>query len=83
MERTAPLLILLRPREVHQDPTHQPRRNGEEVRAILPLHAADVDQPQVGLVDEGSGLEQWSGRSPAMCRLPIRRNSSWTSGISF
>jgi hypothetical protein len=29
------------------------RRDGEEVRAIVPVHPLDVDHPQVDLVDEG------------------------------
>jgi hypothetical protein len=31
--------------------------HGEEVRAVLPSHAARIDQSQIGFVDERRGLE--------------------------
>ena len=30
---------------------------GEKVRPILPVHVLRIHQPQVGLMDEGGGLE--------------------------
>ena len=42
---------------VHEDTPHQPRRHREKVRAVLPVHLLDIDEPQVGLVDERRGLQ--------------------------
>ena len=53
----APLQVLLRTREVAEDAPHQPCGHGEEVRAILPVHAARFDQAQVRFVHECGGLQ--------------------------
>jgi hypothetical protein len=53
----ASLLILPGSCEVHEDAPHQSGGHREKVRPILPVHALRIDQPQVSLVDEGSGLE--------------------------
>ena len=37
---------------------HQPGGHREEMLSVLPLHALDVDQPQVRLVDEGRWLKR-------------------------
>ena len=42
---------------VHQDASHHPRRDREEVRAVLPLHLVGGGQPQIDLLDERRGLE--------------------------
>ncbi len=47
--------------DVHQDAPHQLRGHGEEVRAVLPPHAARIDQAQIGLVDERRGLQRVAG----------------------
>ena len=44
MERAAALLVVPRPREIHEHPAHQAGSHGEEVRAILPLDAPDINQ---------------------------------------
>jgi len=44
-----------------EDAPHQPRRHREEVCPVLPFHSLDVDQPQVRLVDERSGLKTVTG----------------------
>jgi hypothetical protein len=58
VERSSALLVLFRSREVYEYPAHQARRDGKEVGTVLPLHAADVDQAQIYLVDERGGLKQ-------------------------
>src|SRR5262249_36837870 len=45
------LLVLARARKFHQNAAHHLRRNGAEVRAVLPMDLLAVDQPHVGLVD--------------------------------
>ena len=44
-------------RSLHENATHQLRRDGEEVRSILPPHPLVVDQPDVGLIDQRGRLE--------------------------
>ena len=57
MKRAASLLIVSGSSEIHQHAAHQASGHREEVRAILPLDATDINQPDVDLVDEGRGLE--------------------------
>ena len=46
----------------------------------IPLH---VDQPQIGLVDQGRGLQRVPGAlADGYAGAPARRSSSWTSGTS-
>src|SRR5215207_6612199 len=45
-------------RVVEQDASHDLRGDGEEVRAVLPVHALLVDEPEVRLVDERRRLER-------------------------
>ena len=45
-------------RMVHEDPAHDPCREPEELRAILPVHVALIDEAQIGLVHERGGLER-------------------------
>ena len=42
---------------VDQDAAHQARCDGEEVRAVLPVDLALVDEFQIGLVDQSRGLQ--------------------------
>ena len=51
---------------VNQNPSHELRRNGEEVGAVLPAHALVVHQPQVSFVDQGSGLQTVAGSVPGL-----------------
>jgi hypothetical protein len=58
-----PAASLVRPagsRGIHQDATHQAGTDGDELRAILPLHLPDIHQPQVHLVDERRRLQRVS-----------------------
>jgi len=43
---------------IDENPPHHPRRHGEEVGAILPLHPLQVDEAQVALVDQRRGLQR-------------------------
>jgi hypothetical protein len=56
-----PVLALLEPPgapDVDQDAPHELGRDGEEVRAVVPVDPAGVDQPHVGFADEGRRLER-------------------------
>ena len=53
----AAALDVVTPRVVHEDATHDLRRHGKEVGAILPLHARVVRQAHVGFVHQGGGLQ--------------------------
>ena len=57
VQRPAAFLVVARAREVDEHAAHQPRGHREEVRAILPLDAPDINQPEVDLVDERGRLE--------------------------
>jgi hypothetical protein len=48
-------------RVVHQDAADQLRRHAEEMCAVLPLHAALVDQLHPGFVDQGGALQRVAG----------------------
>ena len=80
MKRAAALLVVPRPGEVDEHAAHQPGGHREEVRAILPLDAADIDQPKVDLVDERSGLEHVIGTLTSHVPLGYALQSPWTSG---
>jgi len=73
-------LILLRPRPVHQDASHQAGGHRQKVSPVLPFDLLDVDETEVRLVDEGRGLQTMAARSPAMHRFAIRCSSLSTSG---
>ena len=45
------------PRVIDEDIAHEPRDDADEMSAVLPVHACDTAQPQVGLVDEGGRLQ--------------------------
>ena len=49
------------PGMVHQDAAHGLGGHPEELGPVLPARLALVDQPQVGLVDEGGGLQGVAG----------------------
>ena len=48
-------------RVVDEDAAHGLRRNGQEMGAVLPLHALVIDQPQVGFVDQRRRLQAVAG----------------------
>jgi hypothetical protein len=57
---------------IHQDASHHFGRDGEEMRAILPIRLSLADEPEVRFVDERGGLQgvPWTlapkpGRCPA------------------
>ena len=50
-------LLIAGPRRVDENPAHQPRRHGEEMRAVLPPHLSQLDQSQVRLVHERRRLQ--------------------------
>jgi hypothetical protein len=49
------------PRVVDENPSHQLRGDGEEVRPVLPLHAALIDELQIRLVHQRRRLERMVG----------------------
>ena len=55
---------------IHQNLPHQARGNREELRAVLPSHAAQVDEAQVRLVDEGGRSQRVVG--PLRAQSPAR-----------
>src|SRR5215475_451876 len=79
----ATLGILAPSRVVHQDAPHQLRSDPEEVRPVLPVDTLLFDQPQVGFVDQGRGLQRVAGTLPPHVAARCRRNSPSTSGSSF
>jgi hypothetical protein len=46
---------------IHEDAPHHLRRDAEELRAVLPLCAVLIDQPQVGFVNECGRLQRVIG----------------------
>jgi len=58
---TAPTFEIVPSRALHEDATHQLRRDGEEVRPILPPHPLVIDETNVGLVDERGRLQTVGG----------------------
>ena len=48
-------------RVVDEDAAHCLRRCRHEMGAVLPVHALVIDQPQVGFVDQGRGLQAVAG----------------------
>ena len=55
-------------RMIHHDPPHQPRRDGEEMRAVSPARPLLVDQADIGLVDERRRLERVPGALASQLR---------------
>ena len=51
--------------EIHEYPTHQLSAYTEELRAVLPVHSLDINQFEVGLIDEGRSLQSVVG---TLCR---------------
>ena len=42
---------------IYEDASHQLGGNGKEMSSILPLHLANINQAQVSLIHESSGLQ--------------------------
>src|SRR5207245_8501739 len=63
----ATLLAAPAPRVVDQDVAHDAGRHGEEVAPVFPLEPVETRELQVGLVDEGRGVEGAS--RPPSCEL--------------
>ena len=53
----AALLGMMASGVVDQDATHDAGGDGEEVGPVLPLDPFQVDEPEVGFVDQGGRLE--------------------------
>ena len=49
------------PRSVHQDPAHEPGRQGEEMRAILPIDPLRTGQAEVRRVNQRGALQRRAG----------------------
>src|SRR5262249_9465371 len=59
MELLAAALVGTSPaRVINQNLSHHPRRYGEEMRAVLPLHIPAINQMQVRFVDQRRGLQR-------------------------
>ena len=78
---------LAAPGMVYEDATHHLRRNGEEVRSILPVGLSLADKSKVRLVHQGGRLQDvaWplvakSRRRPAAKLLVDHLNESVTRG---
>jgi hypothetical protein len=56
-QQAAALLGPPHPRLVDEDAAHDARSDGKEMRAIVPRHILDVDEPYIGFADERSGLK--------------------------
>ena len=61
----AAALQVMTPRVIHQNPSHQLGRNGEEVGAVLPSHVLVVHQSQVSFVDQSGRLQAVTTALPA------------------
>lgn len=63
--------------EIDENSAHHPRGHGAEMRSIIPGHAPQTDESQIGLVDERSGLQNVPGtflaevtvRNPSKLRI--------------
>ena len=68
LQTTAALVGVAPARVIHQNLTHGARRDGEEVRAVLPVDRGLVHQSQVGLVDQCRRLQRVT--DPLLGHLP-------------
>ena len=67
--RAAALLRVARARPLDQDLAHRVRRDGAEVRAVLPAAGLVLQEAQVGFVDERRRLQRLAG--------PLAARGSW------
>ena len=84
-----PIRVLLAPRMLDEHPSHHQGGDGEEVRAVLPAHLVLAKQPQKGLVDQGSGLEDMPLTLPAqvagreLSQLAVDEGSEAVEGLAI
>ena len=60
-------------RVVDEDAAHRLSRNGEEMGAVLPVHALVIDQPQVRFVDQRRRLQAVAGTLAP--HVPVRQTT--------
>src|ERR1043165_1738584 len=74
LRAAAALGVRVAPRVIDQDPPHDLRGDGEEVRTIGPLHVFLIDETNVSFVDERGGLERVAFSFPAhvAAREPVQ-----------
>src|SRR5688572_32966104 len=81
----AALLGVARAGALHEDLPHRQRRNGEEVRAVLPRLVFFLAQSQKRFVDQGGGLQRLArplvaqvvGREPPQLVIYLRHQRGW------
>jgi hypothetical protein len=64
---------------VHEDLAHEPGRNPEEMRPVLPAHLSLVDQPQIRFVDQSRGLQDMAG--PLLPHVPAGNLAQFVLGF--
>jgi|SRR6188474_1301347 hypothetical protein len=52
------LVVASRARKFDQNSAHHPRRQGEEVRSILPVDLSHLDQPEIRFVNQRRRLQR-------------------------
>src|SRR5678815_5610704 len=67
-----PLELITRAGNIDQNASHQLGGHGKKVRAIPPLDTTGIDQPQISLVYECSGLQHVAG--PFSRHIPMRQS---------
>jgi hypothetical protein len=50
-----------RERGINEYSPHDTSRDREKVRSILPFHLANLDEPEIRLIDERGGLQRMAG----------------------
>ncbi len=73
---SAPFLVLAGAGVIDQDAAHQSGRNGDKVRAVLPVELPRIDQPRKSLIDQGRVLSFAPGLEQArdfIRRIGLRR----------
>jgi hypothetical protein len=65
---------------IDKDASHQFRNHGEEMRAVLPAQSRYIKEPQVGLVDQGGGLDRVLGALAAQA-TPCEVSQLWISRV--
>ena len=57
------------PRMIDQDAAHRSRGHGQKMDPVTPIHAGDVDQPDVCFVDQRRRIERMAFRLPTQLRV--------------
>src|SRR5438128_12094040 len=60
-EMAASFLIISRPGKIDEDTPHQAGTKAKEMGAILPIDVVCIDQPEIDLMNQGSGLQGLTG----------------------